>query len=172
MRNKVIIFLLVLLMINIYFWPTYEETIYIDEDVTISKAFNITLTGEVSYPGIYTFYSEVLLKEVIEYAGGITRDADISKINYNELIKTEKTINIKSYEIDDSIVVDVYNLNEISKKELLDLVGIIKGLTLNRAINIILYRQQEGLFESREDLLKVKEIGPKTYEQIKDYFKV
>ena len=50
-----------------------------------------------------------LLKEVIEYAGGITRDADISKINYNELIKTEKTINIKSYEIDDSIVVDVYN---------------------------------------------------------------
>lgn len=172
MRNKVIIFLLVLLMINIYFWPTYEETIYIDEGVNVGKAFNITLTGEVSYPGIYTFYSEVLLKEVIEYAGGITRDADSSKINYNELIKTEKTINIKSYEIDDSVVVDIYNLNEISKKELLDLVGIIKGLTLNRAINIILYRQQEGLFESVEDLLKVKEIGPKTYEQIKEYFKV
>lgn len=173
MKNKIIVLLLVLLMVNIYFWPEKDVVLDINEGANISNHFIVTLTGEVVYPGIYTFYSDITLRNVLDFAGGLTANADLVLVNFNEVISMDKTINILSAEDSSSInPIETYNLNEISKKDLLDLVGVIKGLTLNRAINIILYRQQEGLFQRVEDLLKVKEIGPATYEQIKDYFKV
>lgn len=175
MLNKVIIYLLLLLATNVYFWPE-ENNIsgnLINEEVKLSDPIEITLTGEVAYPGIYTFYEEIMLRDVLDFAGGTTNNADLTLLNKNIYLKKSQTININSIGIiSEPNHLGPFDLNQISKSEILNLVGVIKGLTLDRAINIIIYRQQNGIFSSVEDLLKVKEIGPASYAQISPYFKV
>lgn len=56
------------------------------------------------------------------------------------------------------------NINTATQAELVSLEGI--GETY--ADRIIQYRQQNGSFQSPEDILKVKGIGQKTYEAMKD----
>ena len=48
----------------------------------------------------------------------------------------------------------------------------IKGLGPEMAQNILTYRQEVGAFETPEDLMKVKGIGEKTFEQIKPFISV
>ena len=55
------------------------------------------------------------------------------------------------------------NINTASSAELQGLPGIGKVT----ADNIVAYRTDKGKFKTTDDLLKVKGIGPKTYEKIK-----
>ena len=56
------------------------------------------------------------------------------------------------------------NINAANEEELARLTGIGKAL----ASRIIAYRTSKGLFLSREDIKKVRGIGPALYEKIKD----
>jgi competence protein ComEA len=60
------------------------------------------------------------------------------------------------------------NLNEASLSELMTL----KGIGEVKAKAIIAYRDQAGGFQSIDDLLKVKGIGQKTLENIRDRLKI
>ncbi len=62
----------------------------------------------------------------------------------------------------------VVNINSASKDELVSLPGI--GHTLSE--RIVLYRENEGEFESIEDLQKVKGISKKKFEKLKPYITV
>jgi competence protein ComEA len=48
----------------------------------------------------------------------------------------------------------------------------LKGVGPEMAQNILSYRQEVGTFETPEDLMKVKGIGEKTFEQIKPFISV
>ena len=61
----------------------------------------------------------------------------------------------------DAVKVD---LNKATVQELVKL----KGIGKKYADRIIEYREKNGKFESIEDLMKVKGIGPKKFESIKD----
>ena len=56
------------------------------------------------------------------------------------------------------------NINEADADTLTTLKGVGKG----RALKIIEYREQNGPFETPEDIMKVKGIGQKIFEQNKD----
>ena len=56
------------------------------------------------------------------------------------------------------------NLNTATKEELLTLDGIGESY----ADRIIAYRENNGPFQSTEEILQVKGIGEKTYQKIKD----
>lgn len=56
------------------------------------------------------------------------------------------------------------NINEASAEELAELKGIGKSL----AERIVVYRSSEGHFILKEDIKRVKGIGPALYEKIKD----
>ncbi len=60
------------------------------------------------------------------------------------------------------------NINKAGAEDFERLSGIGPGL----AGRIIQHRQENGSFLSREDIKKVKGIGDKKYEQIKDYLTV
>ena len=53
------------------------------------------------------------------------------------------------------------NANTASKS----LLTYVSGLSKNVAESFVQYRNKVGQFKSREDLLKVPNLGPKTYEQ-------
>ena len=48
----------------------------------------------------------------------------------------------------------------------------VSGISSNIAKNIIKYREEEGAFKNRKDLLKVSKLGPKAFEQSAGFLKV
>ena len=52
------------------------------------------------------------------------------------------------------------------------LLGYIAGLTKTTAKNIVAYREENGAFRSRAELLKVPKLGPKAYEQCAGFLRV
>jgi len=60
------------------------------------------------------------------------------------------------------------NINQADAKTLTTL----KGIGNDRAVKIIEYREKNGPFQKIEDLMKVKGIGKKIFEQIKDVLSV
>jgi competence protein ComEA len=72
----------------------------------------------------------------------------------------------KSNEIVASI--EKININQADAKALTTL----KGIGKDRAVKIIEYREKNGPFEKIEDLMKVKGIGKKIFEQNKNLLSV
>lgn len=167
MRNQIVLGLVLLLLANLYFWP--KENKKKQELITYPNQFSVTLFGEIVFPGTYYFYEETTLNEVIFFAGGVKKDADLSKINLSEKITSNKVINVtKINEIDINDQIVKIDLNKATFSELI----LIPNITENRALSILLYREQNGLFLNVEELLLVKYIGEATFEKISPYFKV
>jgi len=59
---------------------------------------------------------------------------------------------------------ETININEASEDELIQL----RGIGPIRAERVVQYREKHGPFRSPEDIMKVKGIGPKTWEKNKD----
>ena len=62
----------------------------------------------------------------------------------------------------------VININTASEQELMTLSGIGQA----KAQQIIQYREENGLFDTPEDLMNVSGIGEKSFETLKDSIKV
>jgi competence protein ComEA len=60
------------------------------------------------------------------------------------------------------------NINEADSVTLASL----KGIGKDRALKIIKYREQNGPFQKPEDIMKVKGIGKKIFEQNKDFITI
>ena len=52
------------------------------------------------------------------------------------------------------------------------LMELVSGISKSIAKNIVSYREENGRFSSRKELLKVKKLGPKAYEQCAGFMKV
>ena len=52
------------------------------------------------------------------------------------------------------------------------LLGYISGLTKTTAKNVVAYREENGAFRSRKELLKVPKLGPKAFEQCAGFLRV
>jgi competence protein ComEA len=134
----------------------------------------VDLKGAVLHPGVYKMNEGSRWLDVIQEAGGLTKDADEKKVNLSRKIVDEEVIYIPQIgeEMDvayteSGIVSEGSNkisLNKASKEELLT----ISGIGPSKAEAIISYRNKHGKFTSVEDLTNVTGIGSKTLERIKD----
>ncbi|WP_068674376.1 helix-hairpin-helix domain-containing protein [Oceanobacillus sp. Castelsardo] len=150
-----------------------------EEIVNGEKAQQITLfvdvKGAVEQPGVYEMTEENRVKDVIEKAGGLTKDADQSQVNLAQKVHDEMII----------IVPELLNLNmdsgqtaqnvsgNISGKVRInyatqDEIETLPGIGPSKAQAIIQHREEFGLFQSVEDLLDISGIGEKTLENMKD----
>ena len=78
----------------------------------------------------------------------------------------EKELIAKSNETVESM--EKININQADAKTL----TVLKGIGKDRALKIIEYREQNGPFLTIEDIMKVKGIGKKIFEQNKDVLSV
>lgn len=60
------------------------------------------------------------------------------------------------------------NLNSASKS----LLSYVSGISSSLADNILLYKKENGSFKSRSELLKVKKLGPKAFEQCAGFLRI
>lgn len=215
-KNKKIIIIAIILIIIIislflYFKYTKEEEFYefegnleeleennifeqINENITENtkeeeEQIVIHITGEVNNQGVLYINTNSRIIDAINMAGGITDNADLSKVNLAYKLTDGMKIYIPSiYDKDEqeyisqksgnNVVVDIgksensnkedsimVNINTASEEELKKLPGIGGSI----AIRIISYRNENGKFNSIDDLKNVSGIGDAKFNNIKSY---
>lgn len=153
-----------------------EETFESQQEYTDNNnMIYVYLSGEVESPGVYEVSADSRLYQVIDIAGGMTKDAKKDYLNLAETVcdgqqihvlskqEYKKNQNSDSAHNTDSGSSTLININTATVEELQQLSGI--GET--KALEIINYRQKNGNFSSIEDIKNVSGIGDSTFEKIK-----
>lgn len=206
-KEKIKIFLIILAIVGIVIYTliSYKKEIdefeYYDENIIFTNEsevivnnieneevskIKVYITGEVNNPGVKELEIGARIEDLINTAGGLTVNADISRVNLaycledgikvnipninnkleNEIITTENESGIiEDMENKKSVKI---NLNKATLTELCELPGVGESL----AQRIIDYREENGEFRKIEDLKNVSGFGDKKYESLKEYIKV
>ena len=140
----------------------------------------VEIKGEVMKPDVYTLSEGSIVKDLIEMAGGLTNEADISNINRAKEINNHDLIIIRNIN-DVNMETEIEN-NEVNEESDDGKISInnsdisklkeIPGVGEVKANSIILYREKNNGFKSIEELKNVDGIGEKTFEKIKDSIKL
>jgi competence protein ComEA len=146
------------------------------------KNIVVEIKGEVKKPDVYTLNENAIIKELIEAAGGLTENADLSNINRakklqnhelvyiankNDITKESRNTNTNSESNTSNsqgISNTIVNINTATIEQLKTL----NGVGDSKAKSIIEYREQNGGFKSKEDIKNVTGIGEKMFERIKE----
>ncbi|MBK5252936.1 MAG: helix-hairpin-helix domain-containing protein [Peptostreptococcaceae bacterium] len=129
----------------------------------------IDIDGAVKSPGVYKVSSGTRLFSIIEMAGGLNDDADVTTINRAMIINDgDKVIIPKIGEISDGSTTananGMININIASNSDLEELPG-IGPVT---AETIVEYREEHDGFKSIEELMNISGIGVVTFNKVKD----
>ncbi|MBI2333749.1 MAG: ComEA family DNA-binding protein [Chloroflexi bacterium] len=145
----------------------------------------VHVIGAVPRPGLYEFAEGARVQDAIDAAGGLLASASVDSINLAALLEDGQQLSIPyksgaepANSSDDTSLIlpgateepssqnsqELININTASLEELDSLPGI--GPTI--AQRIIDYRDENGPFQTIEDLMNVSGIGPSTFDQIKD----
>ncbi len=156
------------------------EDDFVKEEEVVEKKIYVHVDGAILNPGIKEISEGTRLFELIELSGGELEDADLSRLNLSSILKDEQKIVIP-YKVEEVIqetnnivsksnVVSInnstfpININYASLLELQKLSGIGPAM----ATKIINYRDENGLFNSIEDIKNVSGIGEAKFNKIKD----
>lgn len=148
-----------------------NDNFYVDNSVqeTPSDKIVIHIAGEVNSPGILYLETNSRIADAIDKAGGLTVNADLSKVNlayelkdgqkiyipsiYDESISNYITESAGNNVLDNSTFQEkeTININIATQNELETLPGVGKS-TANK---IIEYRTKNGKFKAIEDIMNV-----------------
>jgi len=123
------------------------------------ESISVTVQGEVTDPGPVEMHPYATVGELLEKVH-VTDSADLSGLNPDTVLNDHDLLNIPEKREENPRI----SINTAGKEELMRLPGI--GETM--AENIIAYRNENGLFQKKEDLRYVKGIGPSKYEKLED----
>lgn len=155
--------------------------------VTKDKMITVHVIGEVVSPGVVSLKEGSRIIDAINSCGGKTENADITKINLAYIL--EDGIQIYVPRLDDDIDNVEYiregagenvisdNVVQDDKKSIkvnintanLDKLQTLPGIGEAMAKRIIEYREENGKFQSIEDIKNVSGIGDSKFEKIKEY---
>lgn len=168
---------------NMEYTETLEEdTTIINEDSIDRNKIIVEIKGEVAKPDVYQLEEGSIIKDLIDMAGGVTEEADLSRINRAEELLNHELIIIGNIndETESSVVQNnsTYSSNGNNSDKVSTLINIntadleqlkeITGIGNIKAQSIIDYREANGGFKSLEELKNVDGIGDKTFEKIKE----
>lgn len=168
---------------NMEYTETLEEdTTIINEDSIDRNKIIVEIKGEVAKPDVYQLEEGSIIKDLIDMAGGVTEEADLSRINRAEELLNHELIIIGNIndETESSVVQNnsTYSSNGNNSDKVSTLINIntadleqlkkITGIGDIKAQSIIDYREANGGFKSLEELKNVDGIGDKTFEKIKE----
>ena len=147
----------------------------------------VHISGQVANPGVITLMNGARIIDAINAAGGVTKEADVSKVNLAYVLEDAQKIyipSVKEKEITPYILEEngeefivtsgvaqtkkeetlMININTASVEELQRLPGIGNSI----AARIVAYRKENGKFSKIEEIKKVSGIGDSKYSKIKD----
>ena len=89
-------------------------------------------------------------------------DADLSALNPQTVLKDGDVITVRRSTPEEKAALISINTADVSQLMMLP------GIGKSTAEKIIAYREENGLFQTAEDLMRVKGIGEAKYEKLKD----
>ena len=182
LKDKIqIIFICIFIIsgISIYIQDNERKASFSVNSSNISKnddRIGVYISGEVKNTGVYYLKKDSRITDLINICGGLTEEADVSKINpaqklndSDKIIIPKKEENLNTESIEDTNESDInvqekININTATKDELTSLNGIGEA-TANKIIN---YRNKNK-FKEIEDIMNVPGIGEAKFNNIKDY---
>ena len=171
-----------------------DEMIAGSSEESCSKSLVVYVCGAVSEPGVYELSFGSRINDAVIAAGGFSDEADTTYVNLAAeisdgaklriptLVETEEIKgkgNVLSEEFNSfdktgldvdakSVNNELININSATEEELKTLPGIGDSI----AARIVKYRQQNGKFNSIEDIMKISGIKDKLFSKIKEYITV
>lgn len=144
------------------------------EETSTENLFFVYVVGAVYKPGVVEVEEGTRLYQVIQKAGGALETADLSKINLASIVKDEQKIIVPYIENKEDKVNDnsanvqasvrLVNINTASEAEL----QILNGIGASTAKKIVDYRNQNGDFNTVEEIMNVSGIGQSKFDSIKN----
>lgn len=131
----------------------------------------VHITGAVKKPGLYKVKGPIRLVEVIDQAGGLTKDADSDQLNLAAQIEDQARIHVPSKgqkSEEGRTSPGKVNLNRASLEELQTLPGIGEKTAQKIKDRV----EKEGPFQREEDLKDLPGIGEKKYQELEAYISV
>lgn len=152
-----------------------QETV---EVASAKKIFTVFVSGQVKNSAVVKLEDngDLRLVDAVNAAGGLTEFADTEIVNLAEPLTDGAHIHIPTKEIifqeslesqisaSTSSGGDLININTADETELQKLYRVGPAI----AKRIVEYRTQNGKFQTIEDIKKVRGIGQKTFEKMKD----
>ena len=171
---------------NLVFENGKEDKLPSQDSVNMSKQMEskledktivVEIKGQVKKPDVYIIDENSIINDLIDLAGGVTENADLSNINRAKKLQNHEMIyiadkndinndytqatNMENGSMDNEILVDINTATTDKLKTL-------NGIGDSKAKSIIEYREQNGGFKSIEEIKNVTGIGDKMFEKIKE----
>ncbi len=137
------------------------------------------ICGAVQAPGVYELEEGARIFQLIEKAGGLREDADLTSVNQAERVTDGMKVRVYTKEEAASLPQQIsessaasdapaqtakININSADLSQLVQLTGIGEA----RAADIIAYRTEHGRFLTIEEIMNVSGIKESTFRKIKD----
>lgn len=138
----------------------------------------VYISGAVKHPGLYHVTSKTRWADVVQAAGGLTKDADTAQVNLAQIAHDEENMAVPIKGATATVTASgvvasgssgasganasstaAVNLNTATVTDL----QTISGIGPKRAQDIIDYRDQHGGFKSIDELKDISGIGDKTF---------
>ena len=172
----------VIIAASFFIFNSSEEEPPPQENIDVAKnEVAVYVSGQVKTPAVIILEDNGSLRlvDAVNAAGGMTELADTEAINLAEPLSDGQHIHVPTKEIlfrdlpapsndTNSNSNGLININTADDKELQK----IKGIGPALAGRIIEYRESNGAFKSIEEIKKVRGIGEKTFEKMRDEIKV
>lgn len=160
----------------------------INAEIEEKSQIIVHIAGEILNPGVISLDEGARIIDAINKAGGITNEADLSKVNLAYILEDAQKIyipNVNEKEIIENMSSEIVksgstqensntgeklkngekiNINIATQKELQKLTGIGESI----ALRIINYRKENGKFNTIEDIKNVSGIGKSKFNKIKN----
>lgn len=154
-----------------------------DANVIVPQFLTVHVAGAVKSPGVYRLRQGARVNDGVERAGGATTSADLDSVNLATLVNEGEQIYIPkrgekprtitsrpqlsvgdagTNRVTGEVTARVININLASATQL----ELLPGVGPATAKAIVAYREKYGAFNTVEDLLKVRGIGPAKLSEI------
>lgn len=148
---------------------TAKENETATDSQEITEKILVYVCGAVTEPGVVEVDEDARVVDAISMVGGFTREADRTYINMAAKLQDGEKIYVPT-------VAEVISWNEEkSSEKLIDIntadketLCKLSGIGESKAMDIINYREKEGPFQKKEDLMKVPGIKQNLYEKLED----
>lgn len=159
-----------------------------DKEALESAVFYVYICGQVKHPGVYSVEAGKRVNDVLNLAGGFTKEAQTTSLNLARQVVDGEQIYVMSQaeaQTSDTSIADSMtaqsedfkestafsqtntqkvNINTASREELMTL----SGIGQSKADSIIAYRQANGPFENIEEIKQIEGIKDGIFFKIKD----
>ncbi|MEC2401894.1 competence protein ComEA [Bacillus subtilis] len=159
--------------------PTEAENTVVKQEANndeSSETIVIDIKGAVQHPGVYEMRTGDRVSQAIEKAGGTKEQADEAQVNLAEILQDGTVVYIPKKGEETAVQQGgggsvqsvggkgaLVNINTATLEELQG----ISGVGPSKAEAIIAYREENGRFQTIEEITKVSGIGEKSFEKIK-----